>query len=238
MTLPLLPPAFTLITLDRERPALAHALAAAARGAADGTVYWTERADRLEAAFVLEPESAVDATLPAHLVLMTALGDALAALLPPGRPVGLHWPGRVSLDGATLGHVTWRLPPSGPGAVPPWLVQGVVIRLAGEPGLEPGDAPGRTSLDDEGAGDIGAADLLEALARYFLAWMHRWQEEGFAPVAQAWNARCPERGGEIAVARGDGEICGRLLGVDVAGRLRVGTARIGLLETPTPEGPP
>jgi biotin-(acetyl-CoA carboxylase) ligase len=231
VTLPLLPPVYTLIVLDRERAALAHALRAASDGASDGTVYWTERADRLEAAFALEPEAGRDATLLAHLVLMTALADALAALLPPGKPVGLHWPDRISLDGGTIGEVACRIAACDAPAIPAWLVLGTTIRIAGRPG--DWQARGEletTSLQDEGAGEIDSVALVEALSRHFLAWMHRWQEEGFAPVARAWNARCPERGREISLTQGGVTHRGRLLGVDVEGRLRIAAARIGLAE--------
>ena len=46
--LPQLPPAFHLVALDRELQAFGRAVASAPRGIDDGTVYWTERADRLE----------------------------------------------------------------------------------------------------------------------------------------------------------------------------------------------
>jgi biotin-(acetyl-CoA carboxylase) ligase len=230
MPLPLLPPAYTLVALDRDRAALPHALAAVARAPADGTVYWTDRADRLEVAFVLEPEAGAEATALAHWVLMTALADALGALLPPGKPVGLHWPDRISLDGATLGHATWRMGACASDAIPPWLVLGASLRIAAPAGgLEPGAAPDQTSLGEEGAGDVDSVRLLESLSRHFLAWTHRWLEDGFAPVARAWNARCPERGRELAVAHGGLTHRGRLLGLDVEGRLRIGSARLGLV---------
>jgi biotin-(acetyl-CoA carboxylase) ligase len=229
MALPLLPPVYTLVTLDRERPALAHALAAIPRAPADGTVYWTDRGDRLEVAFVLEPEAGPEATLRAHWVLMTALGDALGALLPPIRPIGLHWPCRVSVDGASVGEVASRMPPCAPDAIPAWLVLAALVRIGGvRGGVESGSAPELTDLHEEGAGDIDSASLLEALSRHFLVWMHRWQEEGFAPVARAWNARCPERGSEQALTVAGVTHRGRLLGLDVEGRLRIGTARLGL----------
>jgi BirA family biotin operon repressor/biotin-[acetyl-CoA-carboxylase] ligase len=231
VTLPLLPPAYTLIALDRERAALPHALKAVARAPADGTVYWTDRGDRLEAAIVREPEAGRDATLLAHLVLMTALGDALGALLPPGKPVGLHWPDRISLDGGTIGHVACRIAPGAGDVVPPWLVLATTIQIAARPGdYEPVGELEPTSLQEEGAGDIDGIRLLEALSRHLLLWMHRWQEEGFAPVAQSWNARCPERGREISLTQGGVTHRGRLLGIDVDGRLRLGTARLGLAD--------
>ena len=105
MPLPTLPPAFQLVALDREVGAFERAARAAPRGVDDGTVYWTERHDRLEMAVVLEPEAPARTTLQAAHVLMVAVGDALGALVPPGKPVAFAWPTTLLLDGALLGRV-------------------------------------------------------------------------------------------------------------------------------------
>lgn len=228
MPLPLLPPAFSLIALDREVAAFARAVRAAPRGVDDGTVYWTDRGDRLELAVVLEPEGPVGTTLEAIYVLTVAAGDALGALLPPVMPLAFAWPGEIILDGARLGRVQAAMAPvSGTEAVPPWLVLGLTVRIASvDP--EPGRMPDRTSLQDIGAGDVTSVQLAETVARYFLTWTGRWLEEGLAPVRAAWNERCFRRGEESTLTAGGEAFSGRIRGLDETGAFIVGDVPLRL----------
>ena len=79
MPLPILPPAYDLVTLDAELDAFERAVRLAPRGLDDGTVYWVDRPDRLDMAMVLEPEAPVPTTLEALYVMTVAAGDALEA---------------------------------------------------------------------------------------------------------------------------------------------------------------
>lgn len=228
MPLPLLPPAFHLVALDRELQAFRRAVEAAPRGADDGTVYWTDRGDRLEVAFVLEPEGPADATLPALYVLAVAAGDALGALLPPILPVAFAWPCDLLLDGARIGRLRCAMAPaSGTDATPPWLVLGLSLEVASL-GHDPGLQPDRTSLVDVGADGITTVRLVESVTRHFLAWVSRWQEEGTAPVIRAWNNRCFRRGEEAELVLGGERVSGRVGGLDPAGAFVVGDRRVAL----------
>ena len=128
---PSLPPAFHLVALDPEVGAFARAVRAAPRGVDDGTLYWTERSDRVDLAVVLEPESPAAQTLEALYVLTVAAGDALGAALPPVVPVAYGWPGDLILAGARVGRVRAALAPvADADGVPPWLVVGLQIDVA------------------------------------------------------------------------------------------------------------
>jgi BirA family transcriptional regulator, biotin operon repressor / biotin---[acetyl-CoA-carboxylase] ligase len=187
-----LPPAFRLVAVERGVDAFERARDRAPQGLDDGTVYWTDRADQLRLAVVLEPEAPRGTTLQAVHVLTVAAGDALGALLPPQMPLAFAWPGGLLLDGAQLGRVRAAVAPVvDPRAVPPWLVLGLRIDIGPYPG-EPGEVPDRTTLADAGAPEITSGALAEAVSRHFLAWTRRWQEEGFAPVRASWNARRQE----------------------------------------------
>jgi biotin-(acetyl-CoA carboxylase) ligase len=228
MPLPLLPPAFHLIALDREVAAFERARRAAPRGIDDGTVYWTDRADRLELAFVLEPEAGAARTLQAFHVLTVAAGDALGALLPPQLPVAFAWPGDLLLDGARLGRVRAALAPiADPLAVPPWLVLGLSLSVA-PLGPEPGRFPDRIALHDAGAGEITVPRLVESVTRHFLAWTSRWLDEGFAPVRAAWNRRCFRRGETGAPVLLGERVEGEIGGLDAEGALMVDARRYPL----------
>jgi biotin-(acetyl-CoA carboxylase) ligase len=86
-----------------------------------------------------------------------------------------------------------------------------------DPGEEPGRRPDLTSLVQEGCVEITAVRLLESFARHFLAWLHRWQEDGFAPVRAAWGARGPEPGARLA--RESGSIHGVFRRIGAEGEL-------------------
>ena len=218
--LPKLPPAYHLVAVDREADAFARALRAAPRGAEDGTLYWTDREDRLRLAIVVEPEMPVQQALEAHYVLAVATCDALSILLPPHLPLAFAWPADLLLDGARLGRFRLALAPM-VGATPPWMVLGLEVPIAALPG-EPGQRPDRTTLHDSGAVAIDATGLAEAVARHFLAWSYRWQEEGFAPVRAAWNARCYKEGEHGHLALAGWQFTGAVHGLDEAGRFVVG----------------
>lgn len=198
---PLLPPAYDLVVLADGHDASARAKRAALSGrAVDGTVFWSERRDRLEMALLLEPEAPAAQTALVHTVAAVALADALGSLLPPLRPVAFALPGTVLLDGASVGGLCLRLAPSDAHAIPAWCILEIVVDLL--PGAEePGHTPWRTCLGEAGGAAITAAALLEALCRHLLVWMHRWSEDGFAPVAAAWNARQTQAGIEATQGR-------------------------------------
>lgn len=228
MALPSLPPAFQLVGLDREVPAFERAVRAAPRGIEDGTVYWCDRPDRLDLALVLEPEAPAAATLEAVHVLVVAACEALAELLPPAVPVACAWPGDLILDGARVGGVRAALAPTSDAASrPPWLVLGLCVQL--DPLDDaPGALPDRTTLADQGAGDVTAVALLEAVTRYFLLWTSRWLEDGPGGVRAAWNRRC-YRLGEVGELTVEGErITGLVSGLDGSGRFVVGPRRLAL----------
>jgi BirA family biotin operon repressor/biotin-[acetyl-CoA-carboxylase] ligase len=228
MLLPVLPPAFHLVALDRELGAFDRAVRAAPRGIDDGTVYWTDRTDRLELAVVLEPEAATAPTLQSLYVLMVATGDALGTLLPPGKPVAYAWPSDVLLDGARLGRVRAAIAPmADPAAVPPWLVLGLELALA-PLGTDPGRLVDRTSLFEEGAGDITVTALLEAVTRHLLHWTGRWLDEGLAPVRATWNRHCFRRQEMAAVELGGKRHEGAVEGLDERGRFLIGSSVLAL----------
>jgi biotin-(acetyl-CoA carboxylase) ligase len=226
MALPSLPPAFQLVAIDREVGAFERAVRAAPRGLEDGTVYWADRTDLLDMAVLLEPEAPAAVTLEAVHVLTVAACEALAQLLPPVVPVACAWPGDLILDGARVGGVRAALAPvADTAALPPWLVLGLCLQL--DPlGDAPGALPDRTSLADQGAGDVTPVALLEAVTRYLLLWTGRWLEDGPAGVHAAWNRRCFRLGeaGELTL---DGEaIAGPIGGLDAAGSFVIGERRL------------
>jgi BirA family transcriptional regulator, biotin operon repressor / biotin---[acetyl-CoA-carboxylase] ligase len=230
MPLPSLPPAFHLVALDREVGAFERAVRAAPRGVDDGTLYWTERTDCLDLAFVVEPEAPAATTLQALYVLTVATGDALDSLLPPVAPVEYAWPGDLILAGAKLGQVRAAIASVvDPAEVPPWLVLGLTLSV-GPLGDDPGLLPNRTSLHDAGSHDVAVVQLVEAVSSRLLYWTSRWQKEGLAPVRASWNPRCFRIGQESDLTLADQYVAGCILGLDADGAFSVGTARFRLAD--------
>ncbi len=189
-----LPPPFRLLTLREVGNAFAHAMRVATDEGA-GTLVLVGRFDLAEFALVLEPEEPLRGARRALYAGMAALGEALAALAPPEKPIVFEWPDSIRIDGGLVGggRLGW---PSGAGedAVPPWLVFGGMVRTAAMTD-DPGRSPFATALDQEGFGETGAAGVVEGFARNFMRTLDQWQERGFGSIARDYLLRlAPERG--------------------------------------------
>lgn len=189
----LLPPPFALEPVEGD--AFAAAGAAAAAGAGAGLLLLAESADRLDLAVVLEPDRPLPAALVALPLAMLALADALATLGPPQKSVNFVWPDGFLIDGARVGDGRLQVPATPDlatpdSAIPEWLVIGLRLQLRlPESDGEPGGAPERTALLEEGFGDLASAALVELLARNLLYWVHRLAEDGSAVVAGQYRSR-------------------------------------------------
>jgi biotin-(acetyl-CoA carboxylase) ligase len=205
---PHFPPIYQPFAVTTEIDPFERCLSVAAEGAEAGTLLWSIGQDACECAVVLAPEQSLEASLPVALVALLGLGDALGSLAPPVVAVTFGWPDRIEVNGGVIGGVRMaHAPTRTPTDVPDWLVVGfgVALRAPWADGGEPGDDLRRTTLAEEGCGDVQTVDLLEAFARHFLAWIHRWQEDGVGPVQQAWLARATGLGKPIAVEVGGGQ---------------------------------
>ncbi len=176
----------------REPDAHVAAVAAAEAGAEAATLFWADRDDATDCAFVLRPDGSVARPELAAYAGMVAVGDALGSLLPEQAPVAFEWPDRILVNDGCIGGTRLAAAPTGNvGLIPDWLVLSVLLAIEPDPLDEPGRHPEVTTLGDEFAYDelFSPADLIETIARHFLYWINRWQEEGFAPVRRAWLAR-------------------------------------------------
>ncbi|MFM8990862.1 MAG: biotin/lipoate--protein ligase family protein, partial [Alphaproteobacteria bacterium] len=95
--LPDLPPGFELVALREVGDAFAHACSIAADAGA-GTLVWSRRATMAEFAVVLEPDEPLAQARRAFFACMNAIGDTLAARMPPEKPLEFGWPGTVLVD--------------------------------------------------------------------------------------------------------------------------------------------
>jgi hypothetical protein len=200
-----LPPPFRIVALREVGDAFTHACDHAAELGA-GSLVVVGRFDLAEFAVVLEPEEPLVSARLAFYAGMVALADALAALAPPEKPLAVQWPDAVYVDGGLVGggRLAW---PDGTDetATPDWLVFGASIRtvIMSEQGA--GLYPLATALQDEGFGEACGERLVETFARQLMVALDRWQEGGFAPIANDYLSRlAPPRGANLDVGeRGD-----------------------------------
>ena len=199
---PDLPPGYELVALREVGDAFAHACAIAAEAGA-GTLVWSRRATMAEFAVVLEPDEPLAPARRAFFAGMNALGDTLAARMPPEKPLEFAWPDAILVDRGLVGggRLAW---PAGVGEheVPGWLVFGAMIRLTVSAMYEGGATPDATGLEEEGFEAPDAADIIGGFARHLMAGFDSWREHGFRPAGEAFLARLAGRPEDAAARRG------------------------------------
>lgn len=199
---PKLPPVYSLNPLDPSEDPFESAAEAARAGEGEaGDFFWSQRLDRIELAVVLEPEVPAAEALTALPLAMVAFSDALGAVAPPAVAVHFRWPDCVDVNGGFVGGFRVAMADvATQDEVPDWLVIGFGIAVQMDLA---DDAPGRevhrTTLYDEGCGEITVDELTESFARHFLAWINRWQDEGFEPIRLAWLTRVKREGNEAGL---------------------------------------
>ena len=186
-----------------------------------GTFFWARREDRAQCAVLLAPDRPAAAALLVSYVALLGLCEALGAVAPPEVPVTFGWPDRFLVNDAFAGSIRVRMPAvEDPDAIPDWLAVGLDVLLAGDPeDPDPGRDVDRTSLYEEGCGDVTATALLENFARYFLNWINRWQDDGFAPVKAHWLARAVDYGEEVEFRLDGRRRAGKFVAIDDSGDL-------------------
>lgn len=216
LTDPQLPPMFTghpIKTPDRVLPFACSGAAAGRLGAGD--FIWARNTTQIECALVLEPEVGLARSLQMAVVMEVALAEALGSVCPPQVSVEFRWPGLILVNGGIAGSVRLAAPRQKAGAhgfeqVPPWLVIAMNLDLK-HPDRhgEPGDLVERTSLYEEGAGEVDRNAVLEALAPRLLAWIHTWLEDGFRPIHEQWLFRAEGRVAAMKFSDFSGLVLGR-----------------------------
>lgn len=188
--LPQLPSVFTPIVALREGgDAMTRAVAMAPEHGA-GTLVWVRSWARVEAAVVLEPEEPLATSRAALLGAVSAVADALAPHGTPEMPLTFDWPATIRVNNGVVG-VARLAAPGGcaEDAVPDWLVVGIELAFAAPLSAEPGHAPDRTTLYEEGYVETTPADLTAAWARHLMATLADWQAGGFDALAHRYLSR-------------------------------------------------
>jgi len=186
-----------------------------------GDVIWSLEEAHAGLAIVLEPDVPLTRALEMMPLGVVACGDCLAALAPPKVAITFGWPGVIYANDGAVAQVSLAVDRAATAEdVPRWLALGLEARLTQRPGAaEPGHDPGVTTLAEEGCPDLTAEQLIEAYSRHFLTWMDTWNNDGFAPIHNAWTQRADTRERSFTDAGGGAGVTGAYVGLDEQGNL-------------------
>lgn len=227
---PRLPPAYRLVTLDTVASTNDEAKRLAAEGAEDGTLVWAREQSagrgrhgrswesppgNLYVSLVTRPECPVAEALQLGFVAALAVGETLGSIVPPMTELRYKWPNDVLLNGSKVAGILLESATGSDGALD-WLVLGLGINIASHPRESRFPA---TSLRAEGAETLEVGKILENFSRYFLTWVNRWLDGGFAPIRNAWMHYAYGLDERIEVRLGEETVAGRFAELDADGAL-------------------
>lgn len=164
------------------------------RKAGAGDLYWSHKQDDVDLAIVLEPDVACSRAMEMVPLVMVALSDCLAVLLPPQVAVQFRQSKSIIVNGGIVGGIKSAMAKTeNQTDVPDWLVLSVTVGLSRtDTSNEPGLNPDVTTLDEEGWEQVSQSKFTETFARHFLSWLAVWKDDGFKPVARAWKFKAEE----------------------------------------------
>jgi BirA family transcriptional regulator, biotin operon repressor / biotin---[acetyl-CoA-carboxylase] ligase len=179
--------------------------------------HWISPAGNLYFSALLRPGCPAGEATQLTFVAAVALADALAAVLPPGRPVTCKWPNDVLVGGRKIAGILLESSVDAQGRVDS-LVIGIGVNVASHP---PDDQVQyvATSLHAEGAADETPPSMLERLCTAFLVRLEEWREGGFRPVREAWLERAEKLNEPVEIDLGFVRARGIFAGLDDAGAL-------------------
>lgn len=196
------------------------AISYAREGTDSGLITYKLEPERLRAAIVFAPESALEDAVAMQFVASIGFADAFGALAPPEVGVHFEWPGILRINGARCGEITVAAPKCVPNQEPDWLVIGISLQIfPDETQPEPGETPDTTSLIEEGCGEVSPTRLLESWARHTLVWINRYLDEGMGPIHTDWLTRAHGMDEETTL---DGR-SGKFIGIDEKGGMLLQT---------------
>lgn len=228
---PRLPAGFTLRAYDRLPSTNDKAKRLAAEGAPHRTIVWAREqtagrgrrgrawdspAGNLYLSFLLRIAIPVERATQAGFVAAVALAETAERFLPSTSAVRCKWPNDVLVDDRKAAGILLESALSADGGLD-WLVVGCGLNCASHP--DDGRWPA-TDLASAGGRVPSVAAVLGRLAGALDGWLARWQNDGFAPVRDAWLDRGWGLGRALRLLQGDDDaIEGRFVGLADDGAL-------------------
>lgn len=214
------PPSFPPLLRGEPVPAAINpfdkAIAAGMKGEDPGLIVYSQDETHMRVAILFAPDIPLSKALGGSFAVALGLADSLGALAPPELAVHFVWPDRFKVNGALCGHLQVAASQAEASGIPDWLVIGLSVPIMPTGVQDPGRTPDQTTLHDEGCIDITAARLIESFARHMLVWMNRFEEEGMAPLHDAWCKKCDSIGEPVETPEP-----GLFLGLDEDGNMLI-----------------
>ncbi len=180
----------------------------------------------LYCSLILRPEGPADGLGALSPATGLALCEALDSLLGGGNSgsgegrVAVKWPNDVRIEGRKVAGVLAQAETRGGGIR--WIVIGIGVNVGHRAEDFPQGLRRRSSSMALAA--QRPISLSEVVAAIVPALEARWStvlQDGFAPLVEAWNARCDHLGRWVEVGSGPGAVVGRVQGIDHNGCLRL-----------------
>jgi BirA family transcriptional regulator, biotin operon repressor / biotin---[acetyl-CoA-carboxylase] ligase len=173
---------------------------------------WSSPAGNLYTSILLRPERPASEAAALGFAAVTAIGDAVEALLPSGARIQHKWPNDLLIDGSKASGILLE-------AQPGFVVLGIGVNIVSHPADTPYPA---TDLVAAGAPPIAPQALLERALTAFAPLYDTWERAGFASLLPAWRRRAAGLGGAIEVRLERERLAGTFLDLEPDGTLRLG----------------
>lgn len=218
-----LPPGFSLVVLDEAGSTNDEAARLAASGAAEFTIVqalrqtsargrqgrpWAAPVGNLYFSMVLRPMRPLAEIAQVSLVAGLALVEAVVELIGIRADVAIKWPNDLLIDNAKSAGLLLE-------AQNGVVILGIGVNVASHPPETPYPATHVGAYRAE----ITPAIVLSRFCRSFGLLYGRWQQEGLAPLREAWMARAWRLGEEVRLRPSGEMIHGRFLGIDEGGAM-------------------
>jgi BirA family biotin operon repressor/biotin-[acetyl-CoA-carboxylase] ligase len=195
------------------------AIERAREGTDAGLIVHRIRPDLLSAAIVLAPEDPLENAMAMIFAAANGFADAFGALAPSEVAAQFDWPGGIRINGAKCGRFRAAASTHDPSAIADWLVIGLELPFFAAADDEPGSAPDRTTLWDEGCGEIEPRQLLESWSRHMLVWINTWLDEGMPRLHGDWRGRAFAIGEHVEFDLAGNRYAGEFVGLDELGSI-------------------
>lgn len=225
-----LPPAYELTPHEAVDSVVLEAKRLALKGADEGTLVWAREQTaaygrfgrpwvsprgNLYCALILRLDEPPAVAVQVNYVAAVSLAAAIAGLVSPMVELRYRWPNDILLYDAKVAGILLDARTSAADHYD-WMVLGVSVNVESHP--EDLNPPA-TSMHTDGFSEATATALLEAFSRYFLSWLNRWADEGFAPIRKAWIQRANGIGQPLILELETETLAGKFAEVDEEGAL-------------------
>ncbi|MBT3991364.1 MAG: biotin--[acetyl-CoA-carboxylase] ligase [Rhodospirillaceae bacterium] len=180
---------------------------------------WVSKPGNMYCSVLFRPDCAMAEAAQIGFLPVIAAGEALVSLLGNAAPLRYKWPNDLLLNRKKIGGALLEAG-VGQNGLAAWVVIGCGLNLQHYPD---GTRFPATSVHDEMDTDLAIEAVIEAYLQCLASWYHRWQEDGFEPVRQAWLASAHTFDEPLVIETGSDVVSGPFRDLDENGALVIET---------------